>query len=250
MSRPPNPARSNSRPDNGGFFPGSLSYESNLASVAARFDRGYRQQDLELPAEIQRLPLYSDWTGGTLTEKLVSPFWKLVRPLKNQHCLDLGCGLSFLIYPWRDWGAYFYGQEISAVARDVLVVRGPQLNSKLFKGVQLAPAHRLDYPPSRFDLVIATGWSAYFPTDYWRECVGAVKGVLKPGGDFVFDLLDPERPRVEDWALLETYLGAEVFLEPLTEREKAIEAAGGRIVARESGEFYQLYKVRFPERTD
>jgi len=37
---------------------------------------------------------------------------------------------QLLIYPWRDWQAFFYGQ-VSTVARDALNARGSQLNSKL-----------------------------------------------------------------------------------------------------------------------
>jgi hypothetical protein len=32
--------------------------------------------------------------------------------------------------------------------------------------------------------------------------------VIEPGGYFVFDLLVQELPLAEDWAILETYLGA------------------------------------------
>lgn len=72
-----------------------------------------------------------------------------------------------------------------------------------------------------------------------------VKRVLKPTGFFVFDILNPETPLAEDWAVLETYLGAEVFLEPISEWEKTIKATGAKIVARQAGELFQLYKVRF-----
>jgi SAM-dependent methyltransferase len=245
VSNLPNSSFSSFRSDNGEIFPKFVSWEPTVTSVAARFDRQYRRQEGELPPEVQAMPIYEEWSTGKLTRKLVSPFWEIARPQKNQHCLDIGCGLSFLLYPWRDWQAYFWGQEISTVARDVLVARGPQLNSKLFKGVQLAPAHQLHYPSSRFDLAIATGWSCYFPLDYWQESLEGIKRVLKPDGHLVFDLLDPGKPLAEDWAVLETYLGAEVFLEPLVEYEKAIEAAGATIVSRASGELFELYKVRF-----
>ena len=72
-----------------------------------------------------------------------------------------------------------------------------------------------------------------------------VKRVLKPGGLFVFDVLDPEAPLSENWAILETYLGAEVFLEPVADWEKTIKAAGAQIVKRQPGELFQLYKTRF-----
>ncbi len=44
--------------------------------------------------------------------------------------------------------------------------------------------------------------------------------MLKPGGFFVFDVLDAETPLAENWAILETYLGAEVFLESAADWKK------------------------------
>ncbi|AFY33463.1 class I SAM-dependent methyltransferase [Calothrix sp. PCC 7507] len=220
-------------------------WHERTAQVAYRFNQEYQNQTFELPAEVQAMPIFREWSAGILAGKIVSPFWEIAQPQKNQHCLDIGCGVSFLIYPWRDWQAFFYGQEISNVARDTLNSRGSQLNSKLFKGVELGPSHDLHYAPDQFDLVIATGFSSYFPLEYWSAVLMEVKRVLKPGGQFVFDILNPEKPLAEDWAVLETYLGAEVLLESLAEWEKVIKAAGAKIVARQSGELFELYKVRF-----
>ncbi len=219
-------------------------WQVRLAQVAYRFNRQYENQSFEVPAEVQAMPIYREWMSGILAAKIVSSFWEIAQPQKNQHCLDIGCGVSFLIYPWRDWQAYFYGQEISTVACNALNSRGSQLNSKLFKGVELGGAHQLNYSSDRFDLVIATGFSCYFPLEYWSAVLVEVKRVLKPGGQFVFDILNPEQPLAEDWAVLETYLGAEVFLEPVAEWEKIIKAAGGKVIARQSGELFDLYKVR------
>lgn len=215
------------------------------AQVAERFNKQYRSEAFELPPEVEAMPIFRDWAAGTLPTKIASPFWEIAQPQKNQHCLDIGCGVSFLIYEWRDWGAFFYGQEISTVARDALNARGSQLNSKLFKGVQLGAAHQLNYEDAQFDLAIATGWSCYFPLDYWTLVMSEVKRVLKPNGLFVFDVLDPEKPLAEDWAVFETYLGAEVFLEAIAQWEKTIKATGASVVSRKSGELFNLYKVRF-----
>jgi SAM-dependent methyltransferase len=220
-------------------------WQQSLAQVALRFNKQYQNQSFELPAEVQAMPIFQEWASGLLTGRLVSPFWEIAKPQKNQHCLDIGCGVSFLIYPWRDWQAFFYGLEISSVARDTLNARGSQLNSKLFKGVELGAAHQLNYSIEQFDLAIATGFSCYFPLEYWNIVLGEVKRVLKPGGHFVFDILNSQQPLAEDWAVLETYLGAEVFLEPVAEWEKTIKAAGAKVVARQSGELFDLYKVRF-----
>lgn len=231
-------------PQGSGFYQ-LESAQATWVEVAKRFDRQYRGEAFELPAEVEAMPIFRDWVAGTLSTKIASHFWEIARPQKNQRCLDIGCGVSFLIYPWNDWGAFFYGQEISTVAQQALNTRGSQLNSKLFKGVELRPAHQLKYPDAQFDLAIATGWSCYFPLDYWSTVMSEVKRVLKPDGMFVFDVLNPEKPLAEDWAVLETYLGAEVFLKPISEWKKTIEAAGAKVVSHRSGELFEVYKIRF-----
>jgi len=227
------------------FLQAQTDWQPQLVAVAQRFNREFRGDTFEVPGEIADLPLYQMWKTGDLQPQLASPFWQLAQPKKGQHCLDLGCGVSFLIYPWRDWDAFFHGQDISTVARDALMARGPQLNSKLFKGVVLAPAHQLDYPDNHFDLAIATGFSCYFPLEYWQEVLTAVKRVLKPGASFVFDVLNPDAPEAEDWAILETYLGAEVQLGAIAAWENLIKNTNGKIVKRLPGELFQLYQVRF-----
>ena len=220
-------------------------WHTQIVAVQSRFDRDYRGESFELPSEIEAMPIFHDYASGNLTAKIVSPFWEIAKPKKNQKCLDIGCGVSFLIYPWRDWEAFFYGQEISTIARDNLNHRGSLLNYKLFKGVELGPAHQLNYPENEFDLAIATGFSCYYPIDDWEEVLREVKRILKPENNFVFDVLKPEQPLAENWAILETSLGAEVFLDPLENWEKMIGAMGGKIVKRQPGELFQMYKVKF-----
>lgn len=220
-------------------------WQAQITAVADRFNQEYRGESFDLPDEVKAMPIFLERTSGILQAKTTSPFWQLVQPQKNQRCLDIGCGVSFLIYPWRDWGAMFYGQEISTIARDLLTARGPQLNSKLFKGVELGAAQELHYEANQFDLAIATGFSCYYSIEYWETVLSEVKRVLKPGGTFVFDVLDPETPLAENWAILETYLGTEVFLEPLTLWQKAIQSVGGKVAKTLPGELFQLYKVTF-----
>lgn len=221
-------------------------WQAQIATVAHRFNREYQQQAFELPPEIESMPLFHDWAAGTLSAKIASPFWSLIQPQKNQHILDLGCGLSFLVYPcWREWSVYFHGQEISTFAHTVMNQRGPQLNSKFFKGVILSAADQIAPPSQPYDWVIATGLSCYYSLGYWGNVMESVKKVLKPGGQFVFDVLDPETPLAENWAILETYLGAEVELEALSDWEEQIAKAGGKISARQPGELFHLYRVGF-----
>jgi SAM-dependent methyltransferase len=216
-----------------------------LQAVAQRYNQEFSGQPFDLPQEVEEMPIFQDWVAGTLTPRISTPFWESLKPRKRDHCLDIGCGISFLIYPWRDWDALFHGHEISTVACQALTARGPQLNSKLFKGVKQAPAHRLEYEANFFDLVIATGVSCYYPTDYWATVLEQVKKVLKPGGHFLFDALNPEAAIAESWAILETYLGAEVFLDSLDQWPTLVKASGGRVVSHRDYELFRLFKVKW-----
>jgi SAM-dependent methyltransferase len=227
-----------------GERPASVGWETQLSAVAARYNREYRRETIDLPDEVTAMPIYGEWVSGLLSSRIASPFWELAPIKKNQRVLDIGCGVSFLIYPWRDWEAYFYGQEISSVAQETLNSRGPQLNSKLFKGVKLGPAHNLSYEADQFDTVVATGISCYYPLDYWDAVMAQAKRVLKPGGVFVFDVLDPEPPLAENWAILETYLGAEVFLHDLADWQHLIKQSGATAIKTRPGELFQLYRVQ------
>ncbi|MBE9028760.1 class I SAM-dependent methyltransferase [filamentous cyanobacterium LEGE 11480] len=220
-------------------------WQPNIQPIIDRFNKEYERQEFDVPDEVQAMPIFQDWVSGALQSKSNSPFWELVKPQKKQRCLDIGCGFSFLIYPWREWDAVFYGQEVSLVAQAALKARGPQLNSKLFKGVEVGPAHALKYEQDQFDLVIATGFSCYYPLEYWSLVLSEVKRVLKPGGVFVMDVLDPETEMAENWAILETYLGAEVNLEDLSTWKDCVKAAGGKVVKQLDRELFQMWKVTF-----
>jgi SAM-dependent methyltransferase len=216
-----------------------------IEAVRLRFDREYRNDKLDLPDEVLEMPIYQEWRNHNLATALSSPFWELAKFQKNLHCLDIGCGVSFLVYPWREWDLFFYGQEVSTVARDGLNSRAPQLNSKLFKGVKLGAAHQLGYQEHSFDRVIATGFSCYYELDYWRLVLDEVKRVLKPGGIFVFDAIAPETQLAENWAILEMYLGTEVFLTPLKELNELLKTVGAKVTSTRQGELFCLYQVTF-----
>jgi SAM-dependent methyltransferase len=220
-------------------------WSSEIDRVKQRFDREFKQEPFDLPAEVEAMPIFRDWIGHNLAAKITSPFWELAGFQKNHRCLDIGCGVSFLIYNWREWETYFYGQEVSTVARAALNSRGSQLNSKLFKGVQAGAAHQLQYENDTFDRAIATGFSCYYPPEYWKLVLQEVKRVLKPGGAFIFDAIDPATELAENWAILETYLGAEVFLSSLAEFTELVKSAGGRVTSTKSGELFQMYRVSF-----
>jgi SAM-dependent methyltransferase len=220
-------------------------WSSEIDRVKQRFDREFKQEAFDLPAEVEAMPIFRDWISHNLAAKITSPFWELAGFQKNHRCLDIGCGVSFLIYNWREWETYFYGQEVSTVARAALNSRGSQLNSKLFKGVQAGAAHQLQYENDTFDRAISTGFSCYYPPEYWKLVLQEVKRVLKPNGVFIFDAIDPDTELAENWAILETYLGAEVFLSPLTEFTELVKAIGGRVTSTKSGELFQMYRVSF-----
>ena len=225
--------------------PKSAPWPPMIASVAKRFDAEYQGKAFDLPEEVEAMPVFRDWAAGSLTSRVSSPFWEIAKPKKNQHCLDLGCGFSFLIYEWKSWQALFHGHDVSDFAVKTVHQRGPQLDSKLFKGIKKGAAHQLEYAPESFDLVFATGFSCYYPLDYWQAVTESVKPLLKPGGFFVFDVIDPENSLAENWAILETYLGADVYLEDLSAWRKLIKEAGAKVIKQQSGELFHMYKIRW-----
>ncbi|PZU96448.1 MAG: SAM-dependent methyltransferase [Leptolyngbya sp.] len=218
---------------------------AQVQSVARRYDHEFGGKAFDLPPEVEEMAVFQDWIAGSLTPRISTPFWESVKPRKRDRCLDIGCGISFLIYPWREWDALFQGHEISSVACAALTARGPQLNSKLFKGVTQGPAHRLEYEPQTFDMAIATGVTCYYPADYWATVLQQVKKVLKPGGWFLFDAINPDAELAEPWAILETYLGAEVHLEDLSRWPALVKAEGARVVSTKDYELFRLFKVKW-----
>ncbi|MGD1902780.1 MAG: class I SAM-dependent methyltransferase [Geitlerinemataceae cyanobacterium] len=213
-----------------------------IPTVASRFDRELTGKLGDLPEDAAELSVYEDWKTGKLSSRVASQFWSIAKPKAKYRCLDIGCGISFLIYPWLEWGAFFHGQDVSGVACDILKSRAPQLNSKLFKSITKAPAHLLEYEPI-FDMAIATGFSCYYPLDYWAMVMQAVRKVLKPGGVFVFDAIDTETELADDWALLEMYLGLEVELESAATWKKFLKDAGVTKTKRKDSELFALYRV-------
>jgi SAM-dependent methyltransferase len=224
---------------------GQPAWPEQIQAVARRYDKEFSRQPFDLPPEVEEMPVFQDWIAGSLTPRIATPFWEAVKPKRRDRCLDLGCGISFLVYPWREWDALFFGQDVSKVACQALTSRGPQLNSKLFKGVKHAPAHQLEYEPHSFDMVISTGVSCYYSGDYWESVLSQIKKVLKPGGWLLFDAINPAAPLAESWAILETYLGAEVYLEDLDQWPKLVKSTGGRMVSSKDYELFRLFKVKW-----
>ncbi len=73
----------------------SEKWEQRVAQIAYRFNKQYQNQSFELPPEVQAMPIFREWTTGMLTYKIVSPFWEIAEPQKNQHCLDLRLWCQF-----------------------------------------------------------------------------------------------------------------------------------------------------------
>jgi SAM-dependent methyltransferase len=94
-------------------------------------------------------------------------------------------------------------------------------------------------------MVIATGVSCYYPAEYWATVVQQVKKILKPGGWLLFDALNPDATLAEGWAILETYLGAEVYLEDLDRWSALVKAEGARVVSTRDYEMFRLFKVKW-----
>ena len=81
--------------------------------------------------------------------------------------------------------------------------------------------------------------------DYWVKVFTEIKRVLKPDGVLLFDVLDPDAPLAEDWAILETYLGTEVELTSLQDWKDCLKQLGGKVKKSVPGELFQCWKISF-----
>ena len=61
----------------------------------------------------------------------------------------------------------------------------------------------------------------------------------------MLDVVDPESELAEEWAILETYLGAEVLLTPLSDYKTLFKEAGAKITKNVEGVLFQMMKLQF-----
>ncbi len=210
----------------------------------------YRERDLDarkqitrLPDEVQALPFWREILAGKLADRLGTPFYQVYKPQKNERCLYIGCGPSFLTDPWVEWGALFWGLDLNTAMVRAVKTRAPQLNSKLFKDIQQGSPHDLDrYPDANFDLVIAAGFSYFLPPAYNDLVISAIKRILKPGGKLLWEVADPESPWFEDWSIGQMYLGLEASALPLDEWKQLLTECG-TVKAQDGGELFRTFLV-------
>jgi len=62
--------------------------------VAYRFNRQYRGEAFELPAEVEAMPIFREWAANTLTAK-TSPFWKSLNPKRTSAVWILAVASAF-----------------------------------------------------------------------------------------------------------------------------------------------------------
>lgn len=196
-----------------------------------------------LPDEVQALPFWREVVSGKLAGRLGVPFWSVYRPPKNARCLFIGSGPSFLTDPWTEWNAYFWGLELSASLVKAVRARAPQLNGKLFKGLDQGPPHDLErYSPAAFDLVIATGFSYYLPIEYSELVLGGIARVLAPDGRLLWETAAPDSPWFEDWSIGQVYQGLEV-VDVAASDWKARLTRLGAVRREQSGELFRFFLV-------
>jgi ubiquinone/menaquinone biosynthesis C-methylase UbiE len=224
-------------------------WQEQLSPLIQRFNREAQAAGKgmvwDFPEEVTSSTFYRELTTGTLEKRLGVPFWELVKPKKNDRCLDVACGGDFFFYPWTEWQANFWGQDLSPVLAKVINSRAPQLNSKLFKGVRVAGAHRLDYEENFFDLVLALGLSFYMPLDYSAQVLIEIRRVVKPGAPVLFEVVEPNSPWLDAWGLMEMAKGTEVYFTELEDWETTFKQVGSQIQTSKAGELFRTYHLTF-----
>ncbi|MEM9534451.1 MAG: class I SAM-dependent methyltransferase [Cyanobacteria bacterium P01_A01_bin.3] len=219
--------------------------------LAKRFDRDVEvqlgQAKWELSDDIQSTQFWQACQLEGLDSRLGVPFHELRQPKKKENCLDIGCGVSFLIYPWGHWGAYFHGHELSPKTVQFIQSRGPQLNSKLFKEMTKGVAHNLSlYDDQQFQLAIATGMFYYYPPDYFTAVWSQLLRVMQPKSTLIMDIVDPESEWADEWGLLELEKGGEPEFSPLLDWEQTFKQHGIKMKKRAAGELFVTYALALP----
>ena len=219
--------------------------------LAKRFDREVEvqlgQAKWELSEDIQATQFWQACQSEGLDSRLGVPFHELRQPKKKENCLDIGCGVSFLIYPWSHWGAYFHGHELSSKTVQFVQSRGPQLNSKLFKEMNKGVAHNLSmYEDNQFQLAIATGMFYYYPTEYLSAVWSQLLRVMQPKSTLILDVVDPESEWADEWGLLELEKGGEPEFTPLSDWERLFKELGTKVKKRAPGELFVSYALALP----
>ncbi|MEM6446382.1 MAG: class I SAM-dependent methyltransferase [Cyanobacteria bacterium J06642_2] len=220
--------------------------------LARRFDREVDIQlgraAWEIPADLQQFDFVQACREREFVDSLGVPFYQLRKPKKRENCLDIGCGVGFMLYPWSSWDAHFYGIDISPKTVQFVQSRAPQLNSKLFKSVRCKAAHQAfeDEPDDTYDLAIATGMFYYYPVEYFETIWTDVRRICKPKTIWLVETVNPESPWAEEWGLLELHKGCEPILTPLSEWEASIRKLGGRIRTQKAGELFVTYAIVLP----
>jgi len=229
----------------------SIDWNAYINPIAKRFNREVGIQlgdpDWEIPADLRELPFWQESQQSAFRESLSVPFHTLRVPKKRERCLDIGCGVSFLIYPWTEWQAYFYGHDVSNRAVKFIQSRAPQLNSKLFKSMQEGRAHQMDiYDTDQFDFAIATGFLYYYPPEYFSIMWPQLRRVLKPKAPLIVEFANPDSDWADEWGLIELHKETEPILTPLKTWEMTIKQLGGQIRKQAMGELFVTYAIAMP----
>ncbi|MEO0854396.1 MAG: class I SAM-dependent methyltransferase [Cyanobacteria bacterium J06648_11] len=230
----------------------SHDWTTYTTALAQRFDREAEiqlgQAKWEMPEELQQLEFVRACRDRDFVASLGVPFHVLRKPKKREECLDIGCGVSFFLYPWTSWDAHFHGIDVSPKTIQLLQTRAPQLNSKLFKSARCKAAHQAfeETPADTYDLAIATGMLYYYPLDYFEMVWPDIQRVCKPKANWIVETVNPESPWAEEWGLVELEKGCEPLLTPLTEWEACVRKLGGRIRKQVAGELFVTYAIVLP----
>ena len=59
-------------------------WKTALENTTKRFEREYRQEDFDLPSEVEDIPIFEEWKTGSLQNRISSKFWELKTPKKKQ----------------------------------------------------------------------------------------------------------------------------------------------------------------------
>lgn len=134
---------------------------------------------------------------------------EFLQPGPGLKFLDAGCCANLYNYRLDQWGATYYGIDISPALIEAMSNFADKHRLSIGE-MAVAEVASLPYSDNYFDIASCVGVFEYFDFVYCAKALKELNRVLKPGGRLILDLPNPKHPLTETMFELESYLGRPV----------------------------------------
>jgi SAM-dependent methyltransferase len=131
---------------------------------------------------------------------------EFLAPFAGKKLLDAGCSANLFNYRIDQWGAEYYGVDISTALIGAMRRFAARVGIAV-GALEVAEVRALPFAEGYFDMAMMIGVLEYVDLPYCAEALRELSRVLKTGARAVMDLPNLAHPLVETMFELETCLG-------------------------------------------